>query len=163
MTDYKYCSNCSHIAGVHVMEGDKRCTIIGCKCKGYIYITTSCIHPEIKQDAQTGDHAWCVRCGIHLKFDGSGYIPIDSRISTTGKEIDPNGINHPSHYNKHPSGVECIDIIRHHNFNVGSTIKYLWRAGLKENESNLKDLKKALWYLQDEIVREEKRNAPKND
>ena len=101
--------------------------------------------------------------GIHLKFDGSGYSPIDSRISTTGKEIDPNGINHPSHYNKHPSGVECIDIIRHHSHNVGAAIKYLWRAGLKENESNLKDLKKALWYLQDEIAREEKRNAPKND
>lgn len=104
------------------------------KCYGrkcYISVA-ACIHPEIKQDTQTGDRAWCVRCGTILKFDGSGYSPIDSRISTTGKEIDPNGINHPSHYNKHPSGVECIDIIRHHNFNVGSTIKYLWRAGSKK-------------------------------
>ena len=129
MTDYKYCSNCSHIAGVHVMEGDKRCTITGCKCKGYIHITTSCNHLKIKQDTEAGDHAWCVHCETILKFDGSGYSPIDSRISTTGKEIDPNGINHPSHYNKHPSGVECIDIIRHHSHNVGAAIKYLWRAG----------------------------------
>jgi hypothetical protein len=91
------------------------------------------------------------------------YVKDDSRItSTTGKEIDPNGINHPAHYNKHPSGVECIDIIRHHSHNVGAAIKYLWRAGLKDGESNLKDLKKALWYLQDEIAREEK-NVSRKD
>jgi Protein of unknwon function (DUF3310) len=85
--------------------------------------------------------------------------------STTGKQIDPNGVNHPSHYNRHPSGVECIDIIKHHNFNIGSTIKYLWRQGLKAGEPNIKDLKKAAWYLQNEIETLEKQNepSPKND
>ena len=49
---------------------------------------TSCNHPKIKQDTEAGDHAWCVHCGTILRFDGSGYSPIDSRIiSTTGKEI----------------------------------------------------------------------------
>jgi hypothetical protein len=64
-------------------------------------------------------------------------------------------VNHPRHYNSHPSGLECIEVVRHHNFNVGNVIKYLWRAGLKDGEADLKDLKKALWYLQDEILRVE--------
>lgn len=40
-------------------------------------------------------------------------------------------VNHPIHYNQHPSGIECIDIVRHHDFNIGNVIKYIWRAGLK--------------------------------
>ena len=40
-------------------------------------------------------------------------------------------VNHPKHYTSDPSGIECIDITRHRNFNIGNAIKYLWRAGLK--------------------------------
>lgn len=40
-------------------------------------------------------------------------------------------VNHPVHYNKHPGGIECIEIIRHYTFDTGCAIKYLWRAGLK--------------------------------
>jgi len=53
----------------------------------------------------------------------------------------------PHHYKEHPSGVECIVITRHMGFNLGNVVKYLWRNGLKGNESSLDDLKKALWYL----------------
>jgi len=60
-------------------------------------------------------------------------------------------VNHPEHYNKHPSGVECITIVRHFNFNLGNEIKYVWRAGLKGNA--IEDLKKARVYLEDEIER----------
>lgn len=55
------------------------------------------------------------------------------------------------HYNLHPSGVECIDIIKHHNYNVGAAIKYLWRAGLKEPAAHIEDLKKARYYVDCEI------------
>ena len=64
-------------------------------------------------------------------------------------EHDP--VNHPSHYTEHPSGVECIDITRHMNFNLGNVIKYLWRAGMKEGVPDIQDLEKAAWYLNDEI------------
>ncbi len=63
-----------------------------------------------------------------------------------------NAVNHPRHYNLHPSGVEAIDICEHYNFNVGNAIKYLWRAGLK-TDSPLEDLKKAQWYVTREIER----------
>lgn len=69
---------------------------------------------------------------------------------------------HPKHYNSHPSGIECIEIVRHHNFNTGNAIKYLWRCGLKEEEGKdimdktIEDLRKAIFYIQDEIIRLQK-------
>lgn len=70
-----------------------------------------------------------------------------------------NQVNHPKHYTSDPSGIECIDITRHRNFNIGNAIKYLWRAGLKEDkdrkliDKQVEDLNKAVWYLVDEIHR----------
>lgn len=62
-------------------------------------------------------------------------------------------VNHPAHYNKHPSGVECITIVQHHNFNIGNAIKYLWRLGLKDSETELEELQKAAKYIEFEINR----------
>lgn len=61
-------------------------------------------------------------------------------------------VDHPEHYNRHPSGVECITIAEGFNFNLGNAIKYVWRAGLK-HEAQREDLEKAAWYLRREIVR----------
>lgn len=69
------------------------------------------------------------------------------------KEAAQDPVNHPSHYISDPSGVECIQITRHRNFNIGNAIKYLWRAGLKDGNSDIQDLQKAVWYIQDEIER----------
>lgn len=63
-------------------------------------------------------------------------------------------VNHPKHYGGHPSGVDCIDVVEHFNFNRGNAIKYIWRAGKKGDE--LEDLKKARWYVDREIERLEK-------
>lgn len=65
-------------------------------------------------------------------------------------------VNHPPHYIKHPSGVECIQITEHFNFCLGNTMKYIWRAGLKEGTNELQDLKKAQFYLNREIERRER-------
>lgn len=62
-------------------------------------------------------------------------------------------VHNPEHYNEHPSGVECIDIVEGFNFNLGNVIKYIWRVGLKPNRLPLEDLKKARWYLDREINR----------
>ncbi len=63
-------------------------------------------------------------------------------------------VNHPPHYTAHPSGIECIAITRHMNFNLGNVVKYVWRADHKG--ASLQDLKKAQFYLNDEINRREK-------
>lgn len=60
-------------------------------------------------------------------------------------------VNHPVHYNRHPTGIECIDIVEHFSFNIGNAIKYLWRAGLKSDAEE--DMRKAIWYITREIER----------
>lgn len=83
----------------------------------------------------------CRRCG---------YME-DCCICVTGFATEVDLVRHPPHYNSHPSGVECITVARHMNFNLGNAIKYIWRAG--EKGSAVEDLKKARWYIEDEIKR----------
>lgn len=65
-------------------------------------------------------------------------------------ETMPDPIN-PPHYQKQPSGVECIQVTEHMTFCLGNVVKYLWRAGQKG--SAVQDLEKAAWYLDREIKR----------
>ena len=73
-------------------------------------------------------------------------------------------VNHPSHYTwlKDLCGIEAIDITRHMDFNLGNSIKYILRSGHKKEEGytdkqkTIEDLKKAVWYLNDEISTLEK-------
>lgn len=62
-------------------------------------------------------------------------------------------VNHPTHYTSHPSGIEAIEVTRHMNFNIGNAMKYLWRAGIKNEDAHIQDLEKALFYVKDEIRR----------
>jgi hypothetical protein len=80
-------------------------------------------------------------------------VPTRSTINHTSEALAKDMVNHPPHYGQHPSGVECIDIVEHFTFNVGSAIKYLWRHGLKDGAATLEDLKKAEWYVRREIER----------
>ena len=81
----------------------------------------------------------------------------ESQETDTSKEK----VNHPSHYSylKDLCGVEVIDITRHMNFNLGNVIKYVLRAGHKKEEGmgnrqkEIEDLKKAAFYINDEIKR----------
>lgn len=66
-------------------------------------------------------------------------------------------INHPPHYTKHPSGIECIQITEHMNFCLGNALKYIWRADLK---NGIEDLEKAKWYLDREIGNRKKGAKP---
>jgi len=70
------------------------------------------------------------------------------RFSDIGQPVRE-AVDHPDHYNGHPSGVECIDIVEHMGFNLGNAVKYVWRADLKGDA--IEDLKKAAWYIQREI------------
>ena len=75
-------------------------------------------------------------------------------------------VNHPSHYTwlKDLCSIEVIDITRHMDFNLGNSIKYILRSGHKKEEGytdkqkTIEDLKKAIWYLNDEIKMLQKEN-----
>jgi hypothetical protein len=60
-------------------------------------------------------------------------------------------VDHPDHYNRHGSGIECIDVVEWMTFNVGNAVKYCWRADHKGQ--TIEDLEKAVWYLRREIER----------
>jgi hypothetical protein len=61
-------------------------------------------------------------------------------------------VNHPDHYTGFSNGSEVIDITENLNFNLGNVVKYVARAGRK-NDKTLEDLRKAQWYLDREISR----------
>jgi len=67
----------------------------------------------------------------------------------------------PSHYRGHPSGVECIQITEHMNFNLGNAVKYVWRAD--EKGDPVENLKKARWYIDREIALRETAAARVSD
>jgi len=73
-----------------------------------------------------------------------------SELGTTGKFLDPRGVDHPRHYNMHPSGVEVIEIKRYLISNIADAFKYVLRQGEKGDQR--KDLEKALWYLRDQLA-----------
>ncbi|MBM5802433.1 MAG: DUF3310 domain-containing protein [Cyanobacteria bacterium K_DeepCast_35m_m2_023] len=63
-------------------------------------------------------------------------------------------VDHPSHYRK-STGHEAIDVIEawELGFNLGNTVKYISRNGLKDPLKRVEDLEKARWYLDREIQR----------
>lgn len=71
----------------------------------------------------------------------------------TNKQLpeDYEHVDHPPHYNAHPSQVECIDLAEVLSFNVGSAFKYVFRRDDKVNP--VQDLEKAKWYLNRELDR----------
>ena len=86
--------------------------------------------------------------------------PVDSSAteSLEGSQIsDP--VNSPAHYSRHPSGIECIQVVEHMGFNLGNAVKYIWRCDLKRDA--IEDLEKSVWYLTREIEkRKRERDTP---
>jgi DNA polymerase III delta subunit len=58
-------------------------------------------------------------------------------------------VNHPEHYGGQNNTYEAIKIIEalDLDFHTGNALKYLVRAGKKDPEKELEDLKKAAWYI----------------
>ena len=83
---------------------------------------------------------------------------LDEAISVefAEKRNEVDMVNHPPHYTQHPSGVECIQVTEHMNFNLGNVVKYVWRCDEK-HEVPIEDLEKGLFYLKREIARRKKK------
>lgn len=74
-------------------------------------------------------------------------------MTTTNNRVD-----HPEHY-QGKNGIETIEVIRHYVCDIANALKYLMRAGKKQEmgmedaEKEIEDLKKALWYIEDYRVK----------
>ena len=69
-----------------------------------------------------------------------------------GLDESPEMVNHPKHYNT--TKIEVIDVIEDLSFCKGNAVKYVLRAEHKGEE--IRDLRKAVWYLEREIAKLEK-------
>ena len=56
-------------------------------------------------------------------------------------------VNHPAHYTS--GSIEVIDFIEDQKFpyHLGNACKYICRAGKKDPEKTVEDLRKAVWYI----------------
>lgn len=54
---------------------------------------------------------------------------------------------------KHMCTIQCVDVAEQFNFNLGNVLKYIWRAGKKDQNTEIEDLEKARYYIEREIER----------
>lgn len=107
--------------------------------------------PRVQLYAMPGTAAdFQIETGSRVFLEGDLPPPTDC-------QPPPDMVNHPPHYTGHPSGIECIEITRHMGFNLGNAMKYIWRADLKHDA--IEDLKKAAFYINDEIAKREAKNV----
>lgn len=66
--------------------------------------------------------------------------------------------NSPEHYTR--GSIEVWDFVRDQNLNyfLGNAIKYICRAGYKDSKSE--DLKKAIHYLENELIHTAESDGP---
>lgn len=64
---------------------------------------------------------------------------------------DNDPVKHPNHYTR--GTIETKDFIRDKelNFNLGNAVKYVVRAGHKDESKTVEDLRKAIQYIEFEI------------
>ncbi len=83
----------------------------------------------------------------------------------TVRELSPEGVrsqetgaaavdvvHRPQHYTAY-QGIEVIQLTEQMNFCRGNAVKYIARAGLKDPDKEVEDLRKAIWYIEREIAR----------
>ena len=92
----------------------------------------------------------CVDCALNYEGrSGNCYTEVDDATVLKHYDMVFNAVEHPTHYaySKH----EPVYVIRdwNLNFNLGNVVKYVARAGRKDDI--LQDLKKARQYLDFEI------------
>jgi len=103
-----------------------------------------------------------------LALDFPRYDPNNTGEEEITFEKEESAIN-PSHY-KSESGLESIDVINaffKDSFNLGNAFKYMARKGKKLGQTPESDLKKAVWYimeeLKDHVTKEEMRDYIENE
>lgn len=100
----------------------------------------------------------CPSCSQPLVIENGGLdteVIYCSNVKCANAKKD-DVVNHPSHYTF--GKIEVIEAITDWqlNFSLGNAVKYIARAGKKDPEKALEDLKKAEFYIKYEIAQREK-------
>ncbi len=131
---------------------------------GHYYPVTKTIYDKKDIETKLVSAAVINDTGKEIYIDAniieSNFLPSTVKKSKLNS-LKSDRVEHPSHYTwlKDKCGIEVIDITRHLNFNIGNIIKYCLRAGhkseegLSDKDKTIEDLKKAKFYIEDEIKR----------
>ena len=126
------------------------------KGKLYQHIPTGKIEKVVYADDD-----WVTLCNNSLYYPclTKDFLKFWKPYEAPNDKVIGDNVNHPPHYTwlKDKCGIEVIDITRHMGFCLGNAIKYILRAGhkqdasLTDNQKEIEDLKKAIWYINDRI------------
>ena len=86
---------------------------------------------------------------------------VEKQLNKEVNGIEKDPINHPSHYVD--GGIETLDYIlaKKMDFLIGQVCKYISRAGKKDPNKEIEDLKKAQFYLNRKIAELEEQESHK--
>ena len=117
-------------------------TIVSCG------VTVDCLDYKSVDSAKEVN---CEECIYYNVGDGCEYSYCKKEYDDYYyKEKEKNAIK-PSHYKAGEFDVIAFCQLHNINFDLGNVIKYVTRAGKKENNSELQDLNKAMEYLKRRI------------
>lgn len=124
------------------------------------------IPPEVKADLKKIAHEIIDECkkkypidceycryGDHIGVCCFERKPITWVLDTVNKTTPHDNVNHPAHYTF--GNIEVIDFIedKELGFHLGNAVKYISRAGRKNPDNTIEDLRKAVWYINRQIQR----------
>jgi len=114
--------------------------------------------------AQGKDHLLSpelLKLGYKLLFDGrqklyiNDYLQAEVSIVKEQPKTTTEMVNHPKHYGGEESVYEVVKVAEAWGLDMDAylfnVVKYVARAGKKDTDKELQDLKKALWYLERKI------------
>lgn len=128
--------------------------------KAYVYVLRSAVKKE--QENKERETVFVVGSDSdNLKPEPKKQAPEQKQggkwdiIAVVAPKTSEDLVNHPPHYKA--GGIETIDFIEAKGlgYHLGNVVKYVSRAGLKGTNTGLEDLKKARWYLDRAIEKNE--------
>ncbi len=110
---------------------------------------------EVKRDPDAVDWGLLrheIEGGMRVKY-AIGDLKTQAGGLTEGLSAQGENLAAQSHYKGHASGVEPLTVCEHLPFNLGCTVKYIFRQGAKPTEDEARELTKAALYLDRELYR----------
>ena len=146
-----YLLNAKDPIGVLIGEFDLQLDCCGCphndKCHGHC---EDAFIEYLEQNIEVNESDLKT---VEIKEKANTKETLQETLDEVKEPVENDNINHPSHYTD--GNIEVMDFIedKQLNFARGNVIKYVSRAGKKDPNKELEDLKKAMWYLNREIER----------
>jgi len=109
-------------------------------------VTSVIADDDIEEESKEGQYWWIPK-KMHNEFVKVAKVNNIQDHVDYDEDEEEDVVNHPSHYTD--GKYEVIDFIEQYqlSYHAGNAVKYISRAGKKDEDKFMEDLKKAEWYL----------------